>query len=438
MAVVGPFRGIYFDVARVDLAQAAAPPYDVISPAEQDALYALSPHNIIRLILNRAEPGDTENARYDRAGAWLRSALDEQILRRDSEPALYEYVQHFTDPATPGTVRERRTLLCAMELQPYSAGVVLPHEETHSKAKADRLMLMTATQANPEPIYGLYEDADGEIAAALDGASRSAAPLLHLGAPGDAATCGEHTVWRHSGESLCQEITALFGPRRVWIADGHHRYETALAYEQQQLAAGRAAGGSCSRILIGLTAFEDPGIVVLPTHRMLLRGAMPAGQTPGLLQQLGQWFTITPDADPETFLAGHGGQGRFVMLVGAGTPRSYGLALRNRSAVDTLAEAGHCEAWRRLDVTVLQTLVLDHSLGIRWKDLASTPEVAYTRDAAQAAAWVAAGEWQLAFLLPQPSVDEVRDVAAAGDKMPQKSTFFYPKLWSGLILRSLL
>lgn len=438
MAEIVPFPGIHFDPSRVPLADVIAPPYDVLSPAQQEALYARNPHNIVRLILNREEPADDgANNRYSRAAAFLNESLASGLMVRDDSPAYYEYVQRFEHPLEPERIVERRTLFVALKLEPYENGVVLPHEETHPKAKADRLETMRATTANPEPIYGLYEDPDRSVARILD-AGRSSEPLLTASLPGQKGPDREqHLIYRHTSPEAIAALAAHFAPRRIWIADGHHRYETALNYRHERRGAENpSALQPYDYLLIGLSAFEDPGLVVLPTHRLIRN--LPHARREQLALQFERFFHAEgmPIPTARAWIKEQvAGERRFAVI---GRTTAYALTLRDENLLDTALEAGeHCDAWRRLDVTILQTLVLDRTLGISWKELAHTPDVAYTRDEDEAVTKVQSGEFQLACLLQNPTVAEVRDVAAAGDKMPQKSTFFYPKLWSGLILRSL-
>lgn len=439
MAEIRPFRGIHFDPPRVNLSDVIAPPYDVLSPAQQAALYQRDGNNIVRLILNKEEAQDDATAnRYSRAAAFLRDSLANGVLTQDETPSLYEYVQRFEHPLDPQQSVERTTLFVALKLEPYENGVVLPHEETHPKAKADRLELMRATQSNPEPIYGLYEDPTQTVIKSLVGSRGNTMPILKAAFPGKTGPETEqHLIYRHTDACLLTDLEEFFAPRRVWIADGHHRYETALNYRRER----REAEGDPSEaqpydfLLIGLSAFEDPGLVVLPTHRLVKN--VPDARLEELPLQLERFFhvQILPTAEARAWIKQQTpGEKRFVVL---NARLGYALTLRDLGVMETAAEGDHCPAWRELDVTILQTLVLDRSLGISWKALAHTPDVAYTRDEEEAVQKVASGEYQLACLLQNPTVTEVRDVASAGDKMPQKSTFFYPKLWSGLILRSL-
>ncbi|HZT41110.1 MAG TPA: DUF1015 domain-containing protein [Chthonomonadaceae bacterium] len=457
MAQIAPFPGIHFAPTRVPLSDVIAPPYDVLSPDDQAALYARSPENIVRLILNRVEPGDdSTHNRYTRAAAFLQDALARGVLVRDETPGFYEYLQRFAHPLDPGLRLERRALFVALKLVPYAEGVVLPHEETHPKAKADRLELMRATQANPEPIYGLYEDHDQSVAASLQSSRAQADPLLQAEVHGPHAPHGEeHIVYRHTDPGLLADLQAFFQPRRIWIADGHHRYETALNYQQEMREKGKGKREKeeastpdaqrltpsahdlqpYDRLLIGLSAFEDPGLVVLPTHRLVRNVARERLESFSL--QLERYFYVQKMQTPSARLWLKQQVPDEKRLVIVARSSAYALTLRDLHLADAALDYRHSPAWRHLDVTILQALVLDRTLGISSSELAQTSDVAYTRDEDDAVQKVEAGEFQLACLLQNPTVAEVHDVAAAGDKMPQKSTYFYPKLWSGLILRTL-
>ena len=473
MATIAPFAGIHY-TSDAPLSELIAPPYDVLSPAQQDALYAKNLRNIVRLILSKEQAGDAANAnRYTRAADFLRESLASGVLVQDEKPALYEYIQRFEHPANPEQMVSRRTLLVALKLAPYSDGVVLPHEETHPKAKTDRLNLMQTTQVNAEPIYGLYEDPNQTVAQSLDALRESAELILRADFPGQTAPDAEqHRIYRHTDACLLSDLEEFFGPRRVWIADGHHRYETALNYQagkrgeegkREEGREGREEGGNRREqgtgnrgegvdalqnlkskiqnlpsdfILIGLSAFEDPGLVVLPTHRLIKNvSASRREELPLLLERYFHVAILTGEKARGWLKTEVAGEKRFVVLLPE--EKAYALTLRDLKTMDSAVTVPHCAAWKHLDVSILQTLVLDRCLGIGWQDLAHTPDVAYTRDEAEAVSKVANGEFQMACLLQNPQVTEVRDVASAGDKMPQKSTFFYPKLWSGLILRSL-
>ena len=329
MAQIVPFAGIHFDPKRVPLADVIAPPYDVLSPAQQEALYAQHPANIVRLMLNKEQPDDdAAHNRYTRAADFLQACLADGTMAADKEPALYEYIQIFEHPLQPERKVERRTLFVALKLEPYANGVVLPHEETHPKAKADRLNLMRATHSNPEPIYGLYEDPTLTVAKSLD-AVRTAEPFLKAVVPGKTGPDAEqHLVYRHTDACLLSDLEEFFASRRVWIADGHHRYETGLNY-RNEVRGGSEDGPArpADYLLIGLSAFEDPGLVVLPTHRLVKN--IPQARMEQLALQLDRYFHVRPlplAAAREWIKAEVPGETRFVVL----TQQShYALTLRD-------------------------------------------------------------------------------------------------------------
>lgn len=432
MAEIIPFQGIHFAQEKIgDLGSVVAPPYDVISPTQQSILYAASAYNVVRIILNRPEPNDDEaHNPYTRAAFYLESWLNAGVLVQDEKPALYVYCQEFTNPAD-GARYLRTALFCAMKLEPYAAGVVLPHEETRTQAKEDRLRLMRATRANTEPIFGLYEDPEGVVVRALE-SGLADTPDQQVTVEGD-----HHSIWRVEKPEAITAVQQFLRPRPVWIADGHHRYETALTYRDERRAAEDNPKGprEYDYILTGLVSFTDPGLVVLPTHRLVKN--IPAGQLEQLYLQLERYFTIesvVPDKVAARMKAEPGSGIHRFGLVQRG--RSWVLTLRDEALMDAAAE-DRSPVWKRLDVSILQALVLERSLGIPASSLATTPNVGYTRDMNEALSAVHSGEWQIALLLNLPTADEVRRVASAGDKMPPKSTFFYPKLWSGLLLRML-
>ncbi|MGC8668198.1 MAG: DUF1015 domain-containing protein [Chthonomonadales bacterium] len=426
MAQIFPFTAVTYHAQAGDPGTLICPPYDVISPEQQDALYAASPWNYVRIVLNAA-PG---SERYSQAAAALTKWLDAGILVEEKRPALYLYRQSFVHPITGRRV-QRRGFFCALRLEPYSAGIVLPHEDTRSQAKEDRLRLMQATQANPEPIFVLYEDPSGSIASILDGAAASP-PMIRADIPGDDADAGSHEVIRMD-DAAAEAIARTLRDRPVWIADGHHRYETALAYRQERRTAegNPPAFRPYDAVLAVLTSFDDPGLVVLPTHRLVRnRDAAVLDALPTTLAP-----TFRTEAVPVEELASR---------LNA-TRHGFGLVTRNGCWLLHLKDPAVMDArlpnrsvyWRHLDVVVLQELVFAEVLSIPSEALASTPDLGYTRNLAEAVSLVKQGSYQAAFLLPPPHADDVRMVAAAGERMPPKSTYFHPKLWSGLVLRLL-
>jgi uncharacterized protein (DUF1015 family) len=430
MAEIQPFRGIrYHTPTSGPLERVICPPYDVISPEEQEALYRQDPCNFVRIILNCSEPGDDELSPYRRAAEFLNRWLEAGVLREDAEPAIYEYRQEFTNPADDRRYT-RIGIFCALRLEPYSAGVVLPHEETRTKAKEDRLRLMRATRSNPEPIYCMFEDSRRFVARVLEAAPRD-------GEEQRAEIDGDvHVLSVISDSNAIRAIQDFLKDARIWIADGHHRYETALSYRNEcPQSEIQNPKSTVHYILVVLSAFNDPGMVVLPTHRLVKN--ISESRLEQLKLQLERYFDVI-EVDRESLaermkVDSEKGEHRFGVIT---RDSDWAIDLRDVSVMNAAVE-GHVDVWKRLDVSILQALVLDRSLGIPAPQMATTPDVGYTRDWDEAIEKVDSGEYQLALMLNNPSAGEVQRVASAGDKMPPKSTFFYPKLWSGLVMRRL-
>ncbi|MBV9849476.1 MAG: DUF1015 domain-containing protein [Armatimonadetes bacterium] len=433
MADILPFRGIHYNTDAIggDLSAVAAPPYDVISPEEQAALYERSPHNVVRLILGR------ETDRYARAAALFREWRAGDVLVSDEDPSLYVYHQTFADPTTGKTAPERMGLICLLRLEDYASGGVLPHENTLTAAKADRLELLRATHAQFESIYGLYSDPDRAVQSFIDEYDDREPVLERV----DDMIGSSHCIERIADPNAATVLREMLRDEPIFIADGHHRYETALNYRREWRAAhpeiSEDTPVAADYILITLTAFEDEGLLVLPTHR-LVKGVDP-DRIAALPRSLTPHFTVT-DAAPDALEAAIAkeaqlGRAAFGLVLPAGSCLAT-LTVADAD-IPALVPGGQSPAAKRLPVTLLQSLILDQRLGVDAAALAAGDRVAYTRDAAEAVRRVRDGEYQAALLLGRPSAEDVRAVSLAGDKMPQKSTFFFPKLLSGLILRDL-
>jgi len=424
MAEVKAFRALRFTPKAGDIGALVCPPYDIISEEERLAYLAGNPCNIIRLELPRtgADP-------YAEAGAQYRAWLREGILAPDKAPGLYIYEEEFT----AGGVRRRvKGIQCRVRLEEFSKGVVLPHEETLSKAKADRFDLMKACGCNFSSIYSLYFDPQNAVRSIADSLSAGAPDQQFSGADGIV-----HRLWCVYDPAVIARVEALFADKKLYIADGHHRYETALNYRRWLAEQGVQAPGA-DYVLMTLVNMEHEGLVVFPTHRIVrgLQGYDPAA----LLEACGRFFDSAPlPGGPAAAQAAldrgyAAGQTVFVLYDGAGC---HSLTLRDHGAMQEFG-AGHSEPWRKLDVSVLHSLVLERCLGIDKENMANQKNLTYTRDAAQALAAVDSGSANCAFLLNPTRVEQIAAVAAAGDKMPQKSTYFYPKLITGAVMNQLL
>jgi uncharacterized protein (DUF1015 family) len=392
MAVVQALTGLRYDLSRVgEAGLVLAPPYDVISAAEQNELYARSPYNVIRLILPR------EADRAASAGRTLREWVANGVLVRDEVPAIYVYAQRFT--LHDGTTHRRDGILCRLRLEEFSRGVVLPHERTLPGPKADRLAIFRATGANLSPIFGLYARR-GERVRDLVG---------QLGAP-DIDVDGWHQLWAVREPTAIARFQAALADETIVIADGHHRYETALAYREEQR--GNAAA---QYVLAYLANMEEEGVVILPTHR-LVRGALrlSAGD---LEARLREGFDVGPL--PEGTRRG-AGEIDVVMPDRRLRLRARGSARARLAALPA--------AVRELDVALLRAAILEPVLGL------DAEALDFTHDDDEAIEAVTAGRAGAAFLLNPPTLAQVRATCLAGEVMPEKSTYFYPKLATGLVL----
>ena len=414
-----PLRALRYDPAQAPLDQVTAPPYDVIGPSERALLMERSPHSVVRLILP-----DSPNGAADLLHAWTQSG----VLQRDMLPAIWWHSQRFTGP--DGVDHTRSGFVAGVRLSPYEQGRVRPHEQTHSAAKADLLELVRSTQANFAPLFGLYDDPTSAAAALAP--DPTAAPDM-------AATDGdgtEHRFWRVDDADAIVAVQLALADGEILIADGHHRYETALAYQAERRArdGDPADDQPYDFVLMHLVELGDPGLVVYPTHRVV-RGTREV--TPDLLAAFDvRELSGTPAQVEAALNETDRSQVAFAVWRGAGRPALI-ATLRDRSTA-MLAMPGSVAALRAIDSAVLEAVVLAPMLGMLDREqFLQTDLVRYVRELGAATGAVDAGESAAAFLLRAPTVDQVRAVAAAGKVMPQKSTYFFPKLYSGFLLQPL-
>ncbi len=431
MPEVRPFRGVRYDVARVGtLSDVVAPPYDVIDPALQDRLYQASPYNIVRLELNREEPGDTQSEhRYSRAARFLRGWLRQGILRQDDHPAYYIYHQTFE---VDGETFSRKGFLARVRLEPIGQGKIYPHEQTLAGPKADRLALYRATGFNLSPIFGLYPDPSAEVQRLIESAPSDHTPLVahdHLGV--------ENRLWFVTDQETHTAISGLMASKPIFIADGHHRYETGLKYRDELAASGNSTGlddpsAFCLMMLVGMS---DPGLRILPTHRLV--SGFKGLTTDQLADRLASEFEVrscgTGEAGCRTAWQAIDQAGDQDLL-GFGTiaDGAWLLArLRSDAAMDRMAPE-HSPDWRSLGVSVLHVLVLDHLLaGL------GQPTCRYVHSLREVTTDFAARGSDLACLVAPARMNHVESIASNLETMPPKSTYFYPKLLTGLVLNTL-
>ncbi len=434
MAEVRPLRGIRYEPEKVgDIAQVVTPPYDVISKEAQASYYARSPYNVIRLELGQTTPDDGPlNNVYTRAAATLSEWRLQHVLQEEATACYYAYQQTFT---YDGQQYTRTSLIARVRLEPWSAKVVLPHEHTLAKAKDDRLKLLRACSANLSPVMSLYDDPQGRIRRLL--ASHAEQAEVHfIDEAGE-----EHRLQPIRDTQQIANIQDFFSERQLYIADGHHRYETALAYRQEMLEQRKElhTEDAANFVLMALIDVDDPGMLVLPTHRMLFGLGQDVLAT--LTEsRFAQYFTVQALA---TELASdaimqrltEAGQEQPALVIA--TANQALLLVLNEQGKQHMQESEHSEAWNSLDVAVTQRLVMEQIMGLNAEDMTAGTHVRYVRDPQQALQAVQSGETQAAVLLNATRVRQIRDVAQADDRMPQKSTYFYPKLITGLVINPL-
>jgi len=432
MPEIQAFRGIRYDPGHVgSLSDVIAPPYDVIGPQLQDELYKKHPCNVVRLILNRQEQGDDEaDNRYIRSARFLRNWQSEGVLFTEADPAIYVYHQQFT---YLDQTCMRRGFMARLRLSPFGEGKVFPHEETMPGPKLDRLMLMHVCRANLSQIFGLYPDEANEAQNLLENAVGDQAPLVatdHLGVV--------HRLWPVTDVEVISAVSAELGPKPVFIADGHHRYETACKYRDEIYESGFLDKNHAANfVLMHLVAMDDPGLIVMPTHRLFkgvpeldadqLRAKLgdrfevrAAGQGPEAAGQVWEEIELTDDQGTLGLFTAKDQKWSIVELTDAG-----------RRRLDEVAD-DHNPEWRELGVSVLHRLIVEDLLGV--EDL---PKPTYVHLADEVVEGCRSGEYPLAALVMPAGVDHIRTVSLGGERMPAKSTYFYPKLLSGLVMNPL-
>jgi uncharacterized protein (DUF1015 family) len=419
MADVQPLRALHYDPAVAGpLQDVVAPPYDVIDADQRAALVARSPFNVVAVDLPQSE-GDGDQ--YAAARELFESWQLQGAIMRDAEPALWAHAQDYTGP--DGQRRTRRGFFCRVRIEGYGPGRVRPHERTHPGPKEDRLRLTRATRANISPIFSLFSDPSDGAWGALD-AFTAQAPWGEV-SDSDGTV---HRLWRVSDAQAIAAVQAATREAELLIADGHHRYETMQAYADEI-----GGDGEHRYILMCLVALQDPGLTVFPTHRLVNR--LDDARRAALAQALERDFQIAEVALDD--VAPAPGDGPLQLgYIKAGDERAYNLTLKDQAIADA-ALRDHSDAYRRLDTGVLETLLLKGALGLSDDDISHFNGLFYARDTAEAIAKVRSGEYEAAFLMRPTPIAQVRDVAAEGENMPPKSTYFFPKLLTGLLFNPL-
>jgi uncharacterized protein (DUF1015 family) len=442
MAEIAPFRGLRYNRETVpDLSRVVIPPYDVISPEEQKAFHERSPYNFIRLELGLAEPQDSsEDNPHTRAAAWIRQWQHKEILARNPAPSIYCYeLDYETGQEQP--VKTRKGFICALGLEDFSSGRVRPHEKTFQAIKDERLGLMFACNANLSPVFALYPDSNEEVQSTLTSGRRSDPVISFTDFVGMT-----HRVWPVTDRSTLDRVRKLMRDKPIFIADGHHRYETALNYRNalRRRYPNGSPNASYEFIMVYLTDMNESGLTILPTHR--------------LLRNLGEWNCerLVESAKNlfhvERFETENGGELKWKEAIRAGGLRKdttigfycketacvFVLTAKRDKISSLLAQKGTPAPLRTLDVVVLDQIVLRDLLGLPEQFLANERNISFMHDFAEALEAVKSSRFDAGFFINHTRIEQVREVASAGLIMPHKSTYFYPKVISGLVINPLI
>lgn len=428
MAHIFPFNGILYNREKIqDLSLVTTPPYDIISEEEQDKYYGTYEYNIIRLILSKENPADKpEDNRYTRAACFLQEWLRVKVLIKDEEPSIYFYSQEYN---LSGEEKIQKGFICILRLEDFSKdSAILPHEETLAKSKNDRLRLLEACQANLSPIFGLYSDPDFHLETLLK-EHMNKPQIINIKDKDETI----HKFWRVRNSDTIREIQEMLHYQKLYIADGHHRYETALAYRNnrrlhEQNFTGRE---TYNYIMIYLTNMDADGLTILPAHRTLRH--IPHGKSDGWEKRMDEFFTRKEYSSYEEVSKVMKASSRKTVL---------GMYYEGRFQLLTLKDDGKYEkalagkllspVHKSLDVTVVHSLLLDYILNSGEKMEESN--IAYVKDAENALKLVDDNKFALVVLLNPTRVEQVKAIASVGEKMPGKATYFYPKPLSGLVI----
>ena len=423
MAEVSPFLGVRYNQEIIkDMAAVICPPYDVISPEEQKAYYDKSGYNLIRLEHGMVLPNDTKtNNKHTRACSTFNQWLKERVLLIDHVPSFYIHEHCFT---YQNTRKRRLGLTACIRLEPWEKRTVFPHENTVPGIKSDRLELMRACAVNFSPLLGLYEDLGQKVTKLLT-IQASRKPAI------DFAEAGEtHKLWIANEPEFVQRVSHFLASKPIYIADGHHRYETALAYrdERQQETKHIKGNEAFNFVIITLVSFSDPGLIVLPVHRLIRN--LSTNTMAKLRSILETYFELVSAPLGEGSLPEIAGATTRVLGLEPG--KIVALKLRQPLSLKEVMPGSHSESYKRLDISIVQHLVID-----RLTALDKSSSIAYTPNAAEARRFIESGECQLAFLLNPIPVATIKTIANSNDRMPGKSTYFYPKLPTGLVINRL-
>ncbi|APV44301.1 hypothetical protein Dform_00960 [Dehalogenimonas formicexedens] len=428
MADIRPFKALRYNTATENMSAVICPPYDVISPQQEAALLANDPHNFIRIEYAKTIPGDDETCnRYTRALSHLQKWLRDEVLKQDDKPAYYLHEHTYT---FGGEKVIRRGLFARVRLEEWDKMIVRPHERTMAGPKKDRIKLIGTLEADTSPVFGLYQDDGRFIGSVLDQVTAWPEAIEFAGEPGES-----HRLWVITDVEAVSAIQRAFTEKPIYIADGHHRYESSLAYrnERNNLDPKIPPDAAVNFVMMSLTDMADPGLLILPTHRVI------KGLSKNLLyilpERLREHFNV------ETLKASNGGWENLKTLMAEDSSRFFifglsgddilSLTVKNQPKVEGFMPSGHTATYRGMDVSVVDHVVLEDILGMNAMD---EERVAYDHDMDSTISRVKSGEFQFAFILKPVKPETIQAISDAKDRMPRKSTYFYPKLPSGIVV----
>ena len=435
MAEVKPFYGVRYNksIAK-DLSAVICPPYDIITPQMEEELYRRSPHNFIRIEHGRQLPQDsTMDNRYTRSANTMEEWLKQKVFVTDETPTIYLHDQYFIHS---GMEYKRRCLVACVRLEEWHKNIIRPHEGTLAEAKSDRISLLWALRANTSPILVMFEDKEQYISSLIS-AQELGKTIINI----EGYDTERHKVWPITNPQVIDDICGFFAEKPLYIADGHHRYESALIYkrEQRTIHSMVSKGSAFNYTLMSLVDFDDPGLVILPPHR-LIRG-MPSSKLIGLEDKLRTFFDIEemPLSLPDIWnrvdrLLADESEIR-LFLFGLSDKNFLLLTLRDFASASKMIPYFHSALYKRLDVSIVDHVILEELLGLSSED---EIKISYNYDHRDAVKQVLKQEHQLAFIISPIHSRRIKDISDAGDRMPRKSTYFYPKLPSGLVLNQLV
>jgi uncharacterized protein (DUF1015 family) len=430
LAEIRPFQGVHYNPAQVkDLAKVICPPYDIITPELQQKLYERSDFNFVRIEWGREQPQDKDTFnKYTRAATTLKSWLEQQVLIIDERPSLYIDEHAFTHQ---GKSLHRLNLYCLVKLEDWSKMIIRPHEGTLPRARSDRLSMLWALGANASPVMSLYEDKKKEIAALLKNITNQKPAFSTSSFDGES-----HRTWTLTDDAIISRIKTCLANQPLYIADGHHRYESALAYQRERRSSSQPVlmEEPFDFVMMTLVDIADPGLVILPAHRMV-RG-MAQSALDGLLTRLDTFFKVTEyplnqkniRSQIDRLLTGDSIK---IILCGLKPSKLLLLSIRDANAIRPMFPAFHSELYEKLDVSIVDHVILEELLGLTHEKAGAFLD--YTNDAVESVKKVLDGEYQLGIIVNPVKPSVIKAIADNGDRMPKKSTYFYPKVPAGLV-----